>query len=156
MGHHGFSLQSKTATMQKDHSYLIDWRVSFVIHARRLQRQYSFAPHNIVAIDETAVWNDIFSETTVEATGAKDVAMKSNGHEKVRVSVCLAAKLHGTKLKPFIVFAAAKREAKSLHHEYKQQSSVVSSSNAWMNEELTLRRCDEVLGQFTFQKRLLV
>ena len=55
MGHHGFSLQSKTATMQKDHSYLIDWRVSFVIHARRLQRQYSFAPHNIVAIDETAV-----------------------------------------------------------------------------------------------------
>ena len=81
--------------------------------------------------------------------------MKSTGHEKVCVSVCLAAKLDGTKLKPFIVFGAAKREAKSLHDEYKQQCSVASSSNAWMNEELTLRWCDEVLGQFTFQKHLL-
>ena len=95
------------------------------------------------------------SETTVEATGAKDVPMKSTGHEKVRVSVCLAAKLDGTKLKPFIVFGAAKRESKSVHGEYKRQCSVASSSNAWMNEELTLRWCDEVLGQFTFQKRLL-
>ena len=44
---------------------------------------------------------------------------------------------------------------KSLHDQYKQQCSVASSSNAWMLEELTIRRCDEVLRQFTFQKRLL-
>ena len=59
------------------------------------------------------------SETTVEATGAKDVPMKSTGHEKVHVSICLEAKLDGTKLKSFIVFGAAKRKSKSLHHEYK-------------------------------------
>ena len=82
------------------------------------------------------------SETTVGATGAKDVPMKSTGHDKVRVSVCLAVKLDGTKLKSFIIFDAAKRESKSLHHEYKRQCSVVSSSNAWMNEKLTLRWCD--------------
>ena len=105
-------------------------------------------------MDETAVWNDMVSETNFEATGAKDVPMKSSGHEKVRVSVCLAAKLDGTKLKPSNVFGAAKRESKSLHDEYKRQCFVVSSSNAWMNEELTLRWCDEFLGQFTFQKRL--
>ena len=81
--------------------------------------------------------------------------MKSTGHEKVRVSVCLAAKLDGTKLKPFIVFSAVKRESKSLHDKYKRLCPVTSSSNAWMNEELTLRWCDEVLGHFTFQKRLL-
>ena len=87
-------------------------------------------------------WNDMVSETTVGATGAKDVPMKSTGHDKVRVSVCLAVKLDGTKLKSFIIFDAAKRESKSLHHEYKRQCSVVSSSNAWMNEKLTLRWCD--------------
>ena len=70
-------------------------------------------------MDETAVWNDMVSETTFEATGAKDVPMKSSGHEKVRVSVCLAAKLDGTKLKSFTVFATVKRESKSLHDEYK-------------------------------------
>ena len=152
---HGFTLRQKTTTAQEHPSYLIDRLVSFVMHVRRLQRQYNFAPHNIVAMDETAVWNNMVSETTVDATGAKDVAMKSTGHEKVCVSVCLAAKLDGTKLKPFIVFGAAKRESKSVHGEYKRQCSVASSSNAWMNEELTLRWCDEVLGQFTFQKRLL-
>ena len=107
-------------------------------------------------MDETAVWNNMVSETTVEATIAKDVPMKSTGHEKVCVSVCLAVKLDGTKLKPFIVFGAAKRESKSLDAEYNQQSSVASSSNIWINEELTLRWCDEVLGQFTSQKCLLV
>ena len=66
-------------------------------------------------MDETAVWNDMVSETTVEATGAKDVPMKSTGHEKVRISVCLAAKLDRIKWKPFIVFRGAKRESKSLH-----------------------------------------
>ena len=64
---HGFSLRPKTTTAQKDPSYLIDRLVSFVMHARRLLRQYIFALHNIVAMDETAVWNDLVSETTVEA-----------------------------------------------------------------------------------------
>ena len=117
--------------------------------------QYNFAPDNIVAMDEIAVWNNMVSETTVKATSAKDVQMKSTGYEKVCVSVCLAVKLDRTKLKPFIVFGAAKRESKSLDAEYNQQSSVASSSNIWINEELTLRWCDEVLGQFTSQKCLL-
>ena len=46
------------------------------MHASRLQRQYSFAPHNIVPMDETAVWNNMVPEITVEATGAKDVPIK--------------------------------------------------------------------------------
>ena len=53
--HHEFSLRRKTTTAQKDRSYLIDWLVSFVMHACRLRRQYNFSPHNIVAMDETAV-----------------------------------------------------------------------------------------------------
>ena len=57
------------------------------------------------------------SKTIVEATGAKDVRMKSTGHEKVFVFVCLAAKLDGKKLKPFTTFGAAKRELKLLHDE---------------------------------------
>ena len=73
MRRHGFSLRPKTTTAQKDRSYLIDRLVSFAMHARRFQRQYNFASHNI---DETAVWNDMVSETTVEATGAKDAPMK--------------------------------------------------------------------------------
>ena len=92
------SLRSKTKTAQKDPSYLIDRLVSFVMHTRRLQRQYNFAPHNTAAMYETAFWNDMVPETTVKVTGAKDVPIKSTGHQKVRVSVCSAARLDGTKL----------------------------------------------------------
>ena len=99
MRRYRFSLRRNTTTAQKDPSYLIDRLVSFVMHARQLQRQYNFAPHNIVAMDESAVWNDMVSETT--------------GHGKLRVSVCFAAKLDGIKLKTFIVFGATKRESKS-------------------------------------------
>ena len=92
------SLRSKAKTAQKDPSYLIDRLVSLVMHTRRLQRQYNFAPHNTAAMYETAFWNDMVPETTVKVTGAKDVPIKSTGHQKVRVSVCSAARLDGTKL----------------------------------------------------------
>ena len=55
--------------------------------------------------------------------------MKSTGREKVRVTVCLAAKGDVTKCKPFIVFAGAKRECKSLHDEYKRKCSVANTPN---------------------------
>ena len=55
--------------------------------------------------------------------------MKTAGHKKVRVSVRLLAKGDGKKMKPFIVFAAAKRESEVLHDVFKSQCSIVSSGN---------------------------
>ena len=95
------------------------------------------------------------SNTTVEKTGSKEVPMKSTGHDKVCVSVCLAGKADGSRCKPFIVFKGAKRESKALHEEFKRKCSVASSANGWMNEQLTLRWHQDVLGQFSFRKRLL-
>ena len=104
---------------------------------------------------ETAVWADMVAETTVEETGKKDIAFKSTGHEKVRLSVCLASQANGKKLKPFIVFGGAKCEAKMLDQEFKTKCDVISSPNAWMNEELTLDWVHTVLGRFSFTRRLL-
>ena len=63
----------------------------------------------ITATDENPVWADMVADTTLESVGKKkDIPMKTTGHEKVRVGVCLAVKGDGTKMKPFIVFAAVK------------------------------------------------
>ena len=118
MRRHGFSLRRKTTTAQKDPAYMVDRIVAYVMHVRRLQKQFSFHDTDIIAMDETPVWNDMVSNTTVEKTGSQEVNMKSTGHDKVRVSVCLAGKADGTRLKPFIVFKGAKRECKSLHEEF--------------------------------------
>ena len=89
-------------------------------------------------MDETPVWQEMLSDTTVDTTG----------HEKVRISVCLAAKADGTKLKPMIVFGGAKREVKKLSEEFKGRCVVASSSNAWMNDELTKCGVQCVLGSW--------
>ena len=80
-------------------------------------------------MDETAVWNSMISNTTVEKIGAKEVPLKSTGNEKVRVSVTLTGKADSTKYKPFIVFAGAKIESKAPHEEFKQKCSIATSVN---------------------------
>ena len=71
------------------------------------------------------------------------------------VSVCLAAKADGTKLKPFVIFRAAKRESKSLDEEFESRCAVKGSGNAWMNEKLITIWVKRVLGAFSFNRRLL-
>ena len=70
------------------------------------------------------------------------------------MSVCLTAKADGTKLKPFIVFQGVKREATELNEEFQNRCVAASSSNGWMNEELLLKFLRQVLGMFSFKKRL--
>ena len=71
---------------------------------------------------------------TVDTIGTKDVPLKSTGNEKVKVSACLTVKADETKLKPFIVFQGANREATALNEEFKNRCVVSSSSNSWINE----------------------
>ena len=75
-------------------------------------------------MDETAVWADIVANTTIDDIGTRSVSLKTTGHEKVRVSVCLSAKADGTKLKLMIVFGSAKRESKALNEEFKSRCVV--------------------------------
>ena len=99
-------------------------------------------------MDETSVWNDIISNTAVDKQGVKSVCLETTRHEKCMVSICLANKADGTKLKPFAVLRAGKRESKSLGKEFKSRCLVKSSDNAWMNEELTAIWIKRVVDAF--------
>ena len=85
----------------------------------------------------------------------KKLSVKTTGHEKSRVSVCLAAKADGAKLPPFIVFKGAKRETAALDKEIKN-CCIASFPNAWMNTELTYVWVNKVLGTFSSRCRYLV
>ena len=95
------------------------------------------------------------SNTTIDKQGAKSICLKATGHEKCMVSVCLAAKADGTKLKRFVVFDGAKRESIPLDQEFESHCAVKSSGNAWINEELITILVKRVLGAFSFIKKLL-
>ena len=62
----------------------------------------------------------------------------------------------GTKLKPTILFKGAVRECKVLCQEFRTQAVLARSPNGWMNTELTLQRVENVIGAFSFKRRLLV
>jgi len=150
MTRHWLCIRRKTTESQKDPGKLIDKLIAYVLQARRLRVKLSYSDSDIIAMDETAVWQDMLSNTTVDSIGHNTIAMKTTGQEKTKVSVCLTAKADGTKLKPFIVFPGAKRETKLLNAEFKAKCVVASSSNGWMNEELTLDWVRNCSGEVFF------
>ena len=81
--------------------------------------------------------------------------MKTTEHRQCMVSICLAAKEDGTKLKPFVLFREAKRESKSLGEEFESRYVVKNPGNAWMNKELVIIWVKRILGAFSFNRRLL-
>ena len=125
-----FLLHCKTTTAQQDPEWLIYKLILYILHACRLSIKYKYPPSSIIAMDETTTLNDIVSNTTIHKQGTKSVCLKTTGHEKCMVSVCLAAKADGTKLKPFAVFRAAKRESKLLDEEFESHCVTKSSGNA--------------------------
>ena len=152
---HGLAIRRKTTESQKDPEKLIDKLIAYVLQIRRQRKKIAYQNRDIIAMDETAVWQDMVSNTTVDNIGESTIRLKTTGHEKTKVSVCLTAKGDGTKLKPFIVFPGAKRESKALNEEFRTKCVVASSINGWMNEELTVSWVKSVLGQFSFTRRML-
>ena len=155
MKRNGLSLRRKTSVAQQDPERLVAKLVAYIVQVRRMQKKHNYNPSDIIAMDETPVWCDMISETTIDKTGKKSITLKTTGHEKARVSVCLAAKADGTKLKPMVFFKGAKREVAALSQEFKHKAVVATSDNAWMNTELTQVWIDSVLGAFSFTRRLL-
>ena len=85
----GLSLRRETTTAQQDPHRVIDELISYILHVPRLSQQRNYQPPCIIDVDETPVWDDMVSDTTVEKVGATSVNLKTTGHEKVMVTVCL-------------------------------------------------------------------
>ena len=81
---HGLCIQRKTTESQKDPKNLIDKLIAYVLQARRLRVKFSYSDSDVISVDETAVWQDMLSNTTVDSIGHNTIAMKTTGQEKRR------------------------------------------------------------------------
>ena len=102
------SLRRATTACQKVPADLIDKLVRFVKFVRGLRRQANYNLAYIYGADELGIWIDSLPETTVETTGARDVPIRTTGHERLRVTVLLAARADGFKLKPAVLIPRKK------------------------------------------------
>ena len=121
----GISLLCKTTT-QQDPERLIHKLILYIFYTSSLSVKYKCLLSSIIAMDETFVWNDMVSNATIDKQGAKPFCLETTWHEECMISVHLAAKADRAKLKPFVVFRAAKREPKSLDKEFKFRCLVKS------------------------------
>jgi hypothetical protein len=68
-----------------------------------MRKRKDYALSSIGNMDETPIWMDMPGERTMEFSGKKTIRMTSTGHEKSRITVCLAALADGTKLLPLVL-----------------------------------------------------
>ena len=101
MKRHGLTLRRKTTVCQSAPADSIPKLVSYIMH---LQKKHQYQPADIFAMDETACWMDMPSDTTVAPLGAHSIPIKTTGHTKDHYTVILTARADGTKLKLYIVF----------------------------------------------------
>ncbi|KAK7130470.1 hypothetical protein R3I93_019960 [Phoxinus phoxinus] len=155
LNRNGFALRRRTTMAQKDPDLLTEKLVSFVDYVSKTVVSKIISEKDIIAMDETAVWFNMVSPSTIDVRGTKSVALKTTGHEKSHLTVVLAAKADGTKLKPFVVFRGAIREVKAMQQEI-SRAVIATSANGWMNDDLTTAWLRSVVGKFSFRPRLLV
>jgi hypothetical protein len=148
----GFSLRRSTTVGQQLPADLSLKIINFVKFCSKQRAKYGLQLSAIGNMDETAVWMDMPSSTTVDLVGAKSVPLKTTGHEKNRVTVCLAAMADGRKLQPMIVF-----KGKRMPNELKNVTGAVIalSANGWMNEDMTNLWIEKVWGTLAFNQRML-
>ena len=151
----GMTVRRRTTMAQKDPDQLTENLVSFVDYVGKAVVSNKILEKDIIAMNETAVWFDMVSPTTVDNRGTSAVALKTTGHEKSHLTVVLAAKADGTNLKPFIVFKGAVREVKAMQQD-NTKAVIATSANGWMNDDLTIQWLKSVVGKFSFRPRLLV
>ena len=158
MNKHGLTLRKHTSLAQHDPGNLIDCVISFILNVRCKFHTKQYAMANVIAMDETPIWLDMPSATTVNEAGASSVTIRSTGHEKDRVTVCLEGKANGHKIKPIIVFKGGKRDVKRMNEDRQLSGKCVihTSVNGWMNESLTEEWIQYVVGRLLFAPSLLV
>ena len=106
----GLSFCRRRTQTQKTPEQIIDKVISNILYVCQLKQRNNYDKDWIIAMDETAVWQEMIPNTTVTDKGAMSVVLKTTGHEENKGVVTLAAKANDDKLKSYIVFPGYKCE----------------------------------------------
>ena len=151
------STRLKTHQSQKTPEDLMPKLIDFLLYLRAYYHDHpSMELSDIIAMDETAVWFDSTSNRTVDVAGSRTVSLASTGHEKLNVTVALAAAASGDKKCPFIIFKGKGKTTEDRELKARRDIHVVFSDNGWFNDSLTIEWLQRVLGSLAFRQRLLI
>ncbi len=101
------------------------------------------------------MWLDPAGAKCIDECGAKEVSVRTTGHDKMRVTVMLLARADGYKCKPYVLLPR-KRPDPRVVEKFKSKLFLAWAGKVWMDDELTSDFLQRVLGSTLFGKRLLV
>ncbi|XP_046880826.1 uncharacterized protein LOC124470774 [Hypomesus transpacificus] len=145
----GFSARRSTAAAQEDAGQVMKKVVSYLTVTTQTIAQKEIKDNNIIAMAETEVWFDTARSTDDQRSGP----LRATDQEKSHVTVVLAAKADGTKLKPYVIFKRI-RDAKALQGI--NGIVVASNQQGKMNDRLAADWLQRILGKISLAPRLLV
>ena len=102
------SIKRRTTTRKSVQYDLKEKICDFVDFNKKQINVHNFHPLMIANMDDTPIWADMPGTTTIEQRGTCTVPIKTTGHEKNCLTVCLCVKANVTKLKPYVVIPAKK------------------------------------------------
>ena len=111
---------------------------------------------HIFNMDETPVYIDMISSTTLDFTGEKNVNGASTGHEKSRLTVAISTVASGKMLKGYVFFKGLKNIPKC---NVPANTVMNVSIGGSMKEELMLDWCQKVFrarGSFLYNEDSLL
>lgn len=151
------SLRRRTTLCQRLPMDYTEKVVAFHRHVIRMRQTNNYLLSQIGNADQTPVYFDMPSNTTIEEKGASSVPIITSGAEKQRCTVMLAVTSDGRKLPPYIIF---RRKTIPKGSKFPAGVHVMAQEKGWMNCELMLDWIEKVWkrrpGALLRKKSLLV
>lgn len=132
MKREGLTLRRRTTICQKLPNDFEEKLINFQRYVINLRRLHQYPLNQIVNADETAVYFDMPRNYTIQSRGEKEVAIKTTGYEKLRITVMLSVTGDGGKLNPYVILNR-KTVPKLI---FNKNVTVRAQKNAWMTSEL--------------------
>lgn len=149
------SLRRATTACQKASSDILDRIVRFILFVRALFLVNFYPLSKVYVADELGLWVDAPPETTIEEIGAREVAVRTTGHERMRITVLLAARADGRKLKPAVLIPR-KRPIRALQRFRNQIHIIYSGQTSLMDETKLHEYLRQEIGRDIFGARKLL
>ncbi len=140
---------------QKEPDLLTDKLVLFVDHVGKAVSSKGIQEEDIIAMDETVIGFDIVYSNRGDPPHERCEALKTRNHKESHLTVVLAAKADGTKLRPYIIFRGAVDEVRTMQQQI-TSAVITTSANGLMTDALTADWLQSVVGKFNPTPRLLV
>uniref|UniRef100_A0A914NRU8 DDE-1 domain-containing protein n=1 Tax=Meloidogyne incognita TaxID=6306 RepID=A0A914NRU8_MELIC len=145
----------QTTVCQKPPEFYEKAIVDFIVYVRNKLVSGDISANCVYASDETAVWLDCSNSRCVAQKGSKDVSIMSSGHDKLRITVFLTGRMDGRKMKPYVLLPR-KRPIPSIEKQFGNKLVLAWAGNEWMTDETTCDYLSRVLGDLSFEKRILI